>query len=67
MNNYYFQLMQNGNLVGEGFGDGNSAMEAFELAVSSGSVFLRSGEEVQVIATCENGSGLGLSFGAFKA
>ena len=46
MDYYSFQLIQNGSLVGEGFGNGNSAMEAFEQAVSSGSVFLPSGEEV---------------------
>lgn len=60
MNNYHFSLSQNTNLVGEGYGFGANALEAFEQAVNNGSVILQMNEPVTVIAV--NDSGLGLKF-----
>lgn len=64
MNDYQFSLIQDGSLVGEGYGQGRNAIEAFENAVSSGSVFLPAGYEVTVIAV--NQSGLAIKFEANK-
>lgn len=64
MKNYHFNLVQQGNLVGEGFGQGNNAMEAFEHAVESGGVFLPRGEEVTVVA--ESQTGIAVKFDACK-
>ncbi len=59
MKNYQFYLTQNGSLVGEGFGSGHGAIEAFENAVTSGSVIIPKGQEVKVAATCESGLQIG--------
>ena len=64
MRDYTFQLIKNGVLVGEGFGMGHSAIEAFENAVYTGGAYLPLNEEVVVIAT--NMHGLAIKFKANK-
>ena len=64
MNNYHFSLSQDTNLVGEGYGFGANALEAFEQSVTNGSVILPVNEPVTVIAI--NDFGLGFKFEANK-
>ena len=64
MKNYVFKLLIDGQLVGEGYGSGHSAMEAFENGVESGSIFFNDGQEIEVLALSDKG--LGLRFKAVK-
>ena len=60
MKHYSINLTQNNQMVGEGYGEGNSAMEAFENGVRDGSIILPINEEVEVVAVSD--SGLGIAF-----
>ncbi len=64
MNDYQFSLSVGSTLVGEGYGQGNNALEAFENAVKFGSVILPVNEPVTVVAVSQNG--LGIKFEANK-
>ena len=64
MRDYMFQLLQHGQLVGEGFGQGNSAMEAFENGIEQRSIIIPCGEEVEVLAV--NNNMLGIRFSALR-
>ncbi len=64
MKEYVFKLMVDGNLQGEGYGVGDSAMAAFENGVADGSVIFCDRVEVEVLALSSNG--LGLRFEAVK-
>jgi hypothetical protein len=58
--NYQIQIIQHGGLIGEGYGAGNSGMEAFENGYAQGYVILPVGEPVTIVAVSE--SGLAISF-----
>ena len=55
MRQYVINLFMNGTLCGEGYGIGNSGMEAFEKGVDEESVLLPSGKEVDVSVISETG------------
>lgn len=55
MNYYDIQIILESNLVGEGMAYGNSAMEAFENAMKSGSVYIPSGHQVEIVASIPGG------------
>ena len=65
MRDYRFKLLVDGNVVGEGYGSGHSAVEAFENGVDSATVFLPCGQSVEVVAL--SSSGLGIKFEAERA
>ena len=64
MKDYAFKLLQEGSLVGEGYGQGNSAIEAFENGIDMLTIYLPNGNEVEVLAL--SGQGLGIKFTAYK-
>lgn len=64
MKYYDFSLIQNNQLVGEGYGTGSNALDAFENAVQAGTVLLPANEHVEVAALSE--SGLGIKFEAHR-
>lgn len=51
MNYYDIKLIQGGSLVGEGYGHGNNAIEAFENGFKMGTILLPPGQQVEVIAS----------------
>lgn len=55
MNYYDISLIQNGSLVGEGYGHGNNAVEAFENAYKNATILLPQGQQVEVIASVPGG------------
>ena len=57
MKGYEFNLFNSEtlNMIGQGFGQGTNAIDAFENAVSQGHVILNSGVEVNVVATSQTG------------
>lgn len=63
MNNYEFNLLSDGKLSGQGFGNGNNAVEAFEYGVSNGTVYLPEGAQVEVVAINQQ-TGLAIKFEA---
>lgn len=60
MKSYQIQIIQHGGLVGEGYGMGNSGMEAFEDGYAQGTVILPTAEPVTIVAVSEQG--LAMSF-----
>lgn len=66
MKGYEFNLYspETTNMIGQGFGQGANAIDAFEDAVSQGQVIINAGVEVDVIATSQ--TGLSIKFGAYK-
>lgn len=65
MKTYMIKLVQNGQIVSEGFGYGQSAMEAFENSVDNGSVFMPNEENVTV-TVASTMSGLAVKFEACR-
>lgn len=61
---YTFNLILNGSLVGEGYGNGSNLFDAFERAVEEGTVILPISQEIEVVAS--NGH-LQISFSAHKS
>lgn len=64
MRDYIFKILIDGQLFGEGYGQGNSAMEAFESGIETGSVYFSGGQEVEILALSNRG--LGIRFSAVK-
>ncbi|MCG8004658.1 MAG: hypothetical protein JAY88_14560 [Candidatus Thiodiazotropha lotti] len=64
MKNYVFKVVTADQSQYEGYGHGNSAMEAFEDAATHGGVYLPPGMETEVQAMCE--SGLVIRFTAYS-
>lgn len=58
MKNYTFKLMISSNVVGEGYGAGHSAIEAFENGVDNVTVLLPHDQEVEVVAVSDRGVGV---------
>ena len=67
MKGYQFSLWQDGNLsdYGQGYGQGNNAVEAFENAVKASSVILPVNELITVSASSEDG--LTINFEVMKS
>jgi len=61
---YVFKILIDEQLSGEGYGQGNSAMEAFENGVEMGSVIIPPGFDVEVLALSD--TGLGIRFQAMR-
>lgn len=67
MRSYSFSMLStedSPNLIGEGYGQGRNAIEAFEDGVEQGTVILQPQIEITVIAT--SNTGLQMSFMAHK-
>ena len=64
MKDYVFKLLIDGQFSGEGYGQGNSAMEAFENGVETGSIYFPDEQEIEVLALSNRG--LGIRFKAVK-
>ena len=58
MRDYHFRVLIDGNICGEGYGSGHSAIEAFESGIENDSVFIPNGQEVEILALSSNNIGI---------
>ena len=54
MNNYSVKIIQDEQLVCEGFGQGNSACEALEYSLNTGTVYLPKQQDGCIALVCNN-------------